>query len=287
MAGLNVQEVVDLGGCNAVINGVNVGHFDENGLKASVKSTVIEAFAAKYGMQAVKRFLNGQTIDLEGELIQTSFGNLAEALPGATKVTDGSGDSKLTFGQIGGTEIPAVTLVLTSFLSGNTPTYDLTLKVTPVGDFELLYSGNGIQKWKVKWSGVVNEASGDDGSYSFQFGDSTITPDVTPPTVSAVTPLNAATGVSVGSSVVWTISEELNSDTVSDETVLLFKDAAGPTGLQVAGAVTLVNNGASTQITFNPTSNLDASSDYVAVLNGVQDKAGNALAFYVNQFQTA
>lgn len=287
MSGLNVQEVITLTGCNIVIDGVNVGHSDEKGMKVSVKNTVIEAFATKYGQTAVKRFLNGQQVDVEGELIQTSFGNLVEVLPGATKVTDGGGDSKLTFGQIGGTEIPSVTLSLTPFLTDNTPTYDFTMKVTPVGEFELLYSGDGIQKWKVKFSGVIDEASGSDGSYTFQFGDSSITPDVTAPTVSAVSPVNAATGVDVGSSVVWTISEELNSDTVNDETVLLFKDATGPTGLQVAGTVTLVNSGASTQITFNPTGSLAASSDYLAVLNGVQDKAGNALAFYVNQFTTA
>ncbi len=286
MSGLNVNEVVDLGGCNAVINGVNVGHFDEKGLKASVKSTIVAAYAAKWGMLAVKRFLNGQDIELEGELIQTSFGNLGASLPGATVVTDGSGNKKLTFGVVGGTEIPSVDLKLTSFLSGNTPTYDLTLKVTPIGDFELLYSGNGIQKWKVKWAAVVNEATGADGSYAFQFGDSTINPDVTPPTLSSVVPANAATGVNVATTVVWTFSEDLDPDTVNAPgNVALIEDGATPA--DVAGAVLLSNAGAATTITFTPTAPLTAATRHVSVLANITDKAGNALGYTAKQFTTA
>ncbi len=283
MSGINVDEVVDLGGCNAVINGVNVGHFDEKGLKAAIKNTIVTAYAAKYGMLAIKRFLNGQDIELEGELIQTNFDNLGEALPGAVVVTDMSNKKKLTFGKIGGSPLPAVDLVLTSFLSGNTPTYDLNLKVTPIGDFELLYSGNGIQKWKVKWAAVVNEASGADGDYAFQFGDPSITQDTVAPTVSSVTPANNATPTAPAG-IVWTITKELNPDTVSTESVAVIEDATSPA--DKAGTVVLVNNGSSTTITFTPTTAFASATKYVATLNGIRDKAGNALAFYANQFTT-
>ncbi len=281
MAGINVDEVVDLGGCNAVINGVNVGHFDENGLTAAIKSIIVEAFAAKYGMLAIKRFLNGQTIDLEGELIQTNMSNLAEALPGATVVTNLAGDKKLTFGKIGGTEIPSVDLVLSPFLTDNTPTYDLTLKVTPVGDFELLYSGNGIQKWKVKWSAVVNEATGADGSYAGEFGDPSITQDTVAPAVTSVTPANAATPTAPAG-IVWVLTKELNPATVSGESVAVIEDDGTPT--EKVGTVVLVNNGTSTTITFTPTTAFTGSKQYIASLNGITDKAGNALPFYASQF---
>lgn len=287
MSGINVNEVIDLGACNLVVGGVNLGHTDEVGTKAMVKGKIIEAKAGKYGDVAVKRFMDGQQIDIEGVLIQTNFDNLGSTLPLATVVTDGSGNKKLTFGAIAGSVIPTVTVVLSSFLSGNAPIYNLSLKATPVGDFELLYSGNGIQKWKFKFSGVIDEAAGANGSYGFTFGDPTITQDVTPPAVSAVVPTNAQTGRPTSQVVTWTISKDLNPDTVNALTVTMFKNATGPTGLQVAGTVVLANAGAATTITFTPSAPLTSGSvDYICVLSGIKDKAGNALPFYANQFTT-
>lgn len=285
----DITQYINLGACALEINGVDAGHFDEGGLKVAIKSSIVEGKAAKYGDVPVAKWLNGQRIELEGQLIQTDNTQLVEVLPGAVKVTDGSGDSKLTFGKIGGTPIPPVDVVLTPYLPANDPAYVLTLKAAPVGDFELVYSGTQGQVWKIKLEGVINEAGGADGSYLFSFGDPTITPDVTPPTVSSVSPTNGATGVAVGDNVVWTLSEDLDGNTVNDDNVFLMADPGGPTGLKVAGTVTLNNNGASTTITFNPTSSLAAGTKYIAVLQNIKDRAGNLLAsgFYATDFTTA
>lgn len=102
------------------------------------------------------------------------------------------------------------------------------------------------------------------------------TADTTPPTVSSVSPADAATGVAVGANVVWTMSEDLQAAGVNTGSVMVVKTSDGT---NVPGVVTLANAGSSTTVTFNPDSNLTASTDYMAVLTtAVRDLAGNRLA---------
>jgi hypothetical protein len=94
-------------------------------------------------------------------------------------------------------------------------------------------------------------------------------PDVTPPTVTAVTPLAGATGVAVATTVTATFSEALASASVSPTTFLV--TGVGPVG----GTVAL--NG--TTATFTPSSPLAYSTTYTArITTGVEDVAGNNLA---------
>lgn len=99
--------------------------------------------------------------------------------------------------------------------------------------------------------------------------------DTTAPTISARSPADADTGVAVDANIVWTLSEELDPNYVTTDSVVV----QTATGTMIAGTVTLVNNGASTTITFNPTSNLGAATAHVAtLLSTVRDTAGNRLA---------
>lgn len=286
----DISKIVDLGACRVTINSVIAGHTNEEGTKVTLTSEIIRSMVAKFGKAFVRHFLNGQAATVEFILQQTEFDVLAQILPGGTVVTDSGGDKKITFGKIGGTPLTAVTLVLTPFLSANTPLYDFSMYCVPVGDFEIVYDGGKVQGWKCKFEGSINEAGGANGSYLATFGDSSITQDVTAPTATVV-PADAATGVAVGDNVVWTFSEELDGNSVNADNVILFKDptGSGMTGLEVAGSVTLVNNGASTTITFNPTASLSASTKYIAVLRNIKDKAGNELAsgLQASEFTTA
>lgn len=98
--------------------------------------------------------------------------------------------------------------------------------------------------------------------------------DTTAPTCT-VAPTDGAVGQATSVNVVWTFSEALQASTVHNGTVMLIKDD----GTNVAGTVTLVNNGASTTVTFDPTSALSGSSNYIGILTtGVRDTAGNAIA---------
>lgn len=282
-----ISEIQLFGAASVSIGGSNVGHTDEAGVKLALANNIVEALAGKYGQSPVKKWLNGQRAEIEFTLVQTNLADLEKVLPGATRVS-GSGKEKLTFGKISGTPLTAVQLIFTSVQAAQTPKYDLTVpSAVPVGDFELTYSGEAHNKWTCKFEVLINEAGGSDGNYMFSFGDASATADTTPPTVSQVVPNDNASGVSVSTDVTWTISEDLDGNTVNNNSVKLIKDPLAG-GTDVPGTVTLTNAGASTQIKFDPTSNLDAATQYYAVLlPTIKDKNGNALAFYDSDFQTA
>ena len=96
--------------------------------------------------------------------------------------------------------------------------------------------------------------------------------DTTPPTVT-VSPVDGATNVSVSANIVWTFSEAINTACVTTRNFLVIKSD----GTVVAGALSV--NGLGTIVTFDPTVNLAAASDYIAIATtNVRDLAGNALA---------
>ena len=112
--------------------------------------------------------------------------------------------------------------------------------------------------------------------------------DTTPPTVTASTPANGATGVLPTTAAIATFSEALDATTVSTGTFEL-RNAAGTL---VSGAVTY--NATTNQASFAPTAALAASTTYTATLKGgatdprIKDTAGNALAQNVSwSFTTA
>lgn len=260
----NIVEEFPLGPCKVLLAGNNLGHTDES-TKLTIKGTVFEALAAKYGKASVGEFLNGQQAEVDAVLMQNDMTILAVAFPGATQVTDGSGNSKITFGKTAGQKIAISTLQLIPENGTNNPaSLDVTwtMQVSPVGDFEAVYDGGKIAGYKVKFKGIINEAGASDGSWVGTFGDTTITGSSTHPTVTAVSPVNGATGVSTSAAVVATVSQALYGPSVSTATVTLVEDPLG-TPVEIAGTVALVNNGASTTVTFTPTSALVGSKSYV------------------------
>jgi O-glycosyl hydrolase len=104
-----------------------------------------------------------------------------------------------------------------------------------------------------------------------------------PPTVTAVTPASAATGVAIGTTVTATFSQAMNSSTITSSTFTL----AGPGGAAVSGTVTYAATGS--VATFTPSANLAYSTQYTATITtGAQDSAGTALAAnYIWTFTTA
>lgn len=107
--------------------------------------------------------------------------------------------------------------------------------------------------------------------------------DVTAPTTSSVSPLDAATGVAIDANVTATFNEALNPATVTTSTFTLTPTAGGsPVAANVSMSV------GNTVATLNPTSDLAYSTEYEAALTtGIQDVAGNAFAGATWQFTTA
>lgn len=94
--------------------------------------------------------------------------------------------------------------------------------------------------------------------------------DTTAPTVSSTDPVDKATGIVLNANITATFSEAMDPSTITGTTFTL-KQGATP----VSGTVTSVGS----VITFDPTNNLTASTEYTATITaGVKDLAGNALA---------
>jgi YVTN family beta-propeller protein len=113
-------------------------------------------------------------------------------------------------------------------------------------------------------------------------------PDVTPPTVTAFTPANGATGVPASSAVTVTFSEPMDAATISSATIEL-RNAANAL---VTAAVAY--NAATRVATLTPVAALAASSTYTVTVRGgataprVTDVFGNAMAANVTwSFTTA
>ena len=98
------------------------------------------------------------------------------------------------------------------------------------------------------------------------------TADVTPPTISAISPVNNAVNVAASTVVTATFSEAMNTATLTTSGFTLVP-AGG--GAAVNGTVSVVGNTA----TFTPAVALVAGTQYTATIsNTVKDLAGNALA---------
>ena len=112
--------------------------------------------------------------------------------------------------------------------------------------------------------------------------------DTTRPTVTTVTPGDAAIGVVTTSNVTASFSEPMDPTTISVSTFTLIKQ--GTPAIPVAAVVNY--DAASQTATLNPNSDLDAGGTYTATVKGgaggVKDVAGNALASDVSwTFTTA
>jgi len=95
-------------------------------------------------------------------------------------------------------------------------------------------------------------------------------PGASQPTVTAVAPLNNATGVTINSAVTATFSEAMDPATITTATFTLNQGATPVPGTVTYSGVTAV---------FTPTGNLAFNTAYTATITtGARDLAGNALA---------
>jgi hypothetical protein len=125
--------------------------------------------------------------------------------------------------------------------------------------------------------GVVNTVRAANGvplPQSFVSTFTTAAPlDVTPPSVTSVTPADGATSVALNASVFIVFSEPVNSTTITPSTITVAGQGVGA----VSGSINY--NAASSAVTFTPASALQNDVLYtVTVTTGVRDVAGNALA---------
>ena len=107
--------------------------------------------------------------------------------------------------------------------------------------------------------------------------------DSIPPTITSSVPAVDGVGVAISSTYAWTMSESLNSATVTGDNFYLVNDTDGTL---VPGTVTY--NDITKVVTFTPTSALSASTKYLAIVDAdVTDVAGNHIVPTARIFTTA
>jgi hypothetical protein len=107
--------------------------------------------------------------------------------------------------------------------------------------------------------------------------------DTTAPTITATVPADAEEAAVVSANLTCTFSEAIQAGSVTAKNFVLLKASDGTI---VAGSLSLGTN--DTVVTFNPTSDLSAATDYIWIITGVRDVAGNILAApTVVNFKTA
>ncbi|SNB46198.1 Ig-like domain-containing protein [Geobacter sp. DSM 9736] len=115
----------------------------------------------------------------------------------------------------------------------------------------------------------VRDTAGNSLAANYVWDFRTVKSDVTPPTVTVVTPLNGATDVAVGTALVATFSEALDPATVTTSTFTVNNG--------VTGSVTY--DASSFAARFTPSAPLAYGTTYTATITtGVTDLAANAMA---------
>ncbi len=128
-------------------------------------------------------------------------------------------------------------------------------------------------------SGVsgVKDAAGIALATDYVWSFATAASDTTPPTITAVTPADGATGVAAGTTVTATFSEPMNPATLNTTTVTLV-----PQGSTTPVAALVTYNSSTATVTLTPLATLAAGTTYTATVksgsSGVKDAAGIALA---------
>jgi len=155
-------------------------------------------------------------------------------------------------------------------ISGNTATFTPSTSLTANTQYTATISGSVTD--------TLGNALAADYNWQFTTGAAL---DTTPPTVSATSPANNATGITLNASVSATFSETMTNATLNAASFTLRRTAGGAA---VTGAVTVSGNTA----TFTPGASLNATTQYTATITtAATDGAGNALAANYNwQFTT-
>lgn len=273
------------------VGGVDIGSYVHGkSLIAKLKTKFVESMDAQYGdLLPVAAYQESQGLEVEAEFLYLDWAKIAKMLPGLTLV---SGTTyKGTFGLRSGTEVTSMSLAIAPRNSALALIATLTIPAVYISTAEndFPYGGAKPQTYTVKFKAMADTVTGADGSFIGSWGDPAASADLVLPTCSSVTPADGASGVSKTDPLVWTMSKDLDASTVNTGSVIVaMTDPAGTVLTDVAGAVVLSNNGASTTISFTPTSAMTGSKLHCAMLlPTIKDTHGNRLAAFSNANKTS
>lgn len=221
--------------------------------------------------------MNSEGITVTLRFADHSIDLLNRIIDGSTKSTSGP-DSKVSVGKSAGfratTTASALRIHPIFFTTGDADkSRDLVIhKAFVESGPAYVYETAEVRVYEVTFRGL-HDLSRTQGDTLFSIGTETVSLDVTPPTVSSTNPADAATGIAITASIIWTFDEALDVDTVNLGNFLLNEDGVGGVG----GAVSY--DAGTFEVTFTPTVSMSAAAAHTATATvGVTDEAGNALA---------
>ncbi|MEK7600726.1 MAG: Ig-like domain-containing protein [Patescibacteria group bacterium] len=210
-------------------------------------------------------------------------GNSNATATNNTRYIDAHPPEILTFGH---NDTATATTVILSATTDTAATCRLASTVTDYASMVLTMSGAGGTSHSYTVTGLTGDVT---YLYFIRCQDTagltshttstiftTLPPDTTVPTVTAQTPADNATGVSVAVSPTVTFSEVMDPSSVNTNTVKL-KLVAGD--VDVTGVVVTLSD-SRLVATLNPSSALDYSTNYYIWVSGAKDAAGNNITAY-------
>jgi len=223
--------------------------------------------SAAFGDAIVEALFSGTRASVKVELEDITLDNLAKTIGGTVSGSD------ILLDGIGGTPT-YFTLYARGFKADGTAKYLHGVKcyIKPNSGIKL---GKDQQVLSLEIVLMCDPASAL-GYKTLKFATATV--DTTPPTISSVSPADAATAVAkaVTTLVVWTFSEAIRNEDVNAAHFFVHQDD----GTLKAGTLALGTN--YTVVTFTPSALWAATTKFHAVViggtGGVRDTAGNALA---------
>lgn len=265
--------------------GVNLG-FTQEGTTVSVESEDEEITVDEMGNTPVEALHTADRVTVTVRLAQWSITLLKTLLPAGTYVQDGSKE-KITIGRATGLRMSSIAGQLTLHPIANDAsdvTEDFTAWKAYVSEpIEWVGTYDNIRSYEVTFTCLADMGRADKDRVA-AIGDTSAAADTTAPSVSAVSPLDGATGVAVGSNVEITLADDdLDESTMNATTVILIDDS---NDTQIAGAYSWASG--TKKITFNPTSDLSAATKHRLVVNGLKDVNGNQMTTaFSSDFTTA
>jgi hypothetical protein len=219
--------------------------------------------------------LNGQQFNIIARIPEFTFTKIRDLFPGSILSTSGP-DQVVTVGRAAGLRASTVAkqLILHPIaldladLSRDVTVHLALVEEGPTSEFQ---PAEALMR-EVTFVSLIDDSKAD-GNKLFAIGVPTVGVDVTPPTVSSRNITDTDVGVAKTISMEWTMDENMDADSINTDNVLMLKDGID----EVAGVVSYDDS--LKKITFNPTSDLDGTTAYTAVLGtGVKDRALNKLA---------
>lgn len=219
--------------------------------------------------------LAGQRLNIVARIPEFSYTRIRDLFPGSILSTSGA-DQVVTVGRsagLRGSTIAKVLILHPLALDLADLSRDVTVHLAIVreGPSYENQAAEALMR-EVTFVALIDDGKAE-GNKLFAIGVPTVGVDSTPPTVASRNITDNDVAVAVATSMVWTMDENMDADSINVDNVSIQEDGVG----DVAGVVTY--DDVLKTITFNPNSDLNTSTAYTATLGtGVKDRALNKLA---------